>query len=191
MEGSIRQGSRFSRRGTLLLSLLWVIVDALAAPTSAHALVCGANNGYFCQGTQTQYGGGFNPGVGYGGVGRGSCTATRTPGIFVHGNGDNAISLDKPPGAVAGYGTPARSVYAELKARGYNDCELFGVTYLSPTEQGSAKDNYHSTSKYSTLKTFIDKVKTYTGKSQVDIVAHSMGVSMSLATLQYYNTWSS
>ncbi len=191
MEGSIRQVSRFSLRGTLLLALLWVVVDALAAPTSAHALVCGANNGYFCQGTQTQYAGAFSPGVGFGGFGGGSCTATKTPVIFVHGNGDNAISFDMPPGAVAGYGTPARSVYAELKARGYNDCELFGVTYLSPTEQGAAKDNYHSTSKYAILKTFIDKVKAYTGKSQVDIVAHSMGVSMSLAALQYYNAWSS
>jgi pimeloyl-ACP methyl ester carboxylesterase len=36
-----------------------------------------------------------------------------------------------------------------------------------------------------------DEVKAYTGKSQVDLVAHSMGVSMSLATLQYYNSWAS
>ena len=157
----------------------------------AAGLTCGPNNGYFCQGTQTQYGGGFNPGVGYGGFGGGSCTATKTPVIFVHGNGDNAISFDMPPGAVTGYGTPARSVYAELKARGYNDCELFGVTYLSASEQGAAKDNYHSSSKYSILKSFIDKVKAYTGKSQVDIIAHSLGVSMSLATLQYYNAWGS
>ncbi|HWO21642.1 MAG TPA: hypothetical protein VNO30_22890 [Kofleriaceae bacterium] len=191
MDGSIKQASLYSLCGTLLLSLIWVIVEALVAPTSAYALACGANNGYFCQGTQTQYAGGFSPGVGYGGFGGGSCTATKTPVIFVHGNGDNAISFDMPPGAVSGYGTPARSVYAELKARGYNDCELFGVTYLSPTEQGAAKDNYHSTSKYSILKSFIDKVKLYTGKSQVDIVAHSMGVSMSLATLQYYNLWTS
>jgi pimeloyl-ACP methyl ester carboxylesterase len=190
MEGPLKQTPLFSC-STLLLSLVCVFVDALAAPASAYALACGANNGYFCQGAQTQYGGTFSPGVGYGGFGGGSCAATHTPVIFVHGNGDNAISFDLPPGAVAGYGTPARSVYAELKARGYNDCELFGVTYLSPGEQGSAKDNYHSISKYSILKTFIDKVKAYTGKSQVDIVAHSMGVSMSLATLQYYNLWSS
>ena len=191
MDGSIKQASLFSLCGTLLLSLIWVIVEALVAPTSAYALACGANNGYFCQGTQTQYAGGFSPGVGYGGFGGGSCTATKNPVIFVHGNGDNAISFDLPPGAVSGYGTPARSVYAELKARGYNDCELFGVTYLSPTEQGAAKNNYHSLSKYSTLKTFIEKVKAYTGRSQVDIVAHSMGVSMSLAALQYYNLWAS
>lgn len=97
MERSIKHAPLASPCGTLLLSLIWVIAEALVAPTSAHALVCGANNGYFCQGTQTQYGGTFNPGIGYGGFGGGSCTATKTPVIFVHGNGDNAISFDLPP----------------------------------------------------------------------------------------------
>jgi pimeloyl-ACP methyl ester carboxylesterase len=172
-------------------SLFWALTGALLVPTAAHALACGANNGYVCQGTPAQYAGSFSPGVGYGGFGGGACTATKTPVIFIHGNADSAISLDMPPGYVSGYGTPARSVYAELKARGYNDCELFGVTYLSASEQGSAQYNYHSSSKYSILKTFIDKVKTYTGKTQVDIVAHSMGSSTALATLQYYSNWSS
>lgn len=178
---------------TTLASLFWISAGTVMAPSSAQALTCGANSGYVCQGTQTQYGGTFSPGVGYGGFGGGTCTATKTPVIFVHGNGDNAISLDMPPGNVAGYTTPPRSVYAELKARGYNDCELFGITYLSSSEQVStaAGYNYHSSSKYSIIKTFIDKVKAYTGKSQVDIITHSMGVSMTLATLQYNNNWSS
>lgn len=174
-----------------LTSLFWTLTGTLVAPGEAHALTCGANNGWVCQGTQTQYGGTFSPGVGYGGFGGGACTATKTPVIYIHGNGDNAISLDVPPGYVSGYGTPTNSVYDELKARGYNDCEIFGVTYLSSSEQGSAQYNYHSSSKYSIIKSFIDKVKAYTGKTQVDIVAHSMGVSMSLATLQYYGNWSS
>lgn len=170
-----------------LLSLGALVV----APKTAFALDCGTNNGWTCQGTQTQYAGGFSPGVGNGGFGGGNCTATKTPVIFIHGNGDNAISFDIPPGNVSGYSTPPRSVYDELKARGYNDCELFGVTYLNASEQGNAQYNYHSSSKYSIIKTFIDKVKAYTGKSQVDIIGHSMGVSMSLATLQYYNYWGS
>jgi pimeloyl-ACP methyl ester carboxylesterase len=91
-----------------------------------------------------------------------------------------------PPGAVSGYTTPARSQYDELKAQGYNDCELFGVTYLSASERSSPQYNYHQASKYAILKTFIDKVLAYTGKTQVDIVAHSLGSSMALATLKYY-----
>ena len=91
-----------------------------------------------------------------------------------------------PPGTVSGYTTPTNSIYDELKSRGYNDCELFGVTYLDSSERGSPQNNYHSPTKYAILKTFIDKVKAYTGKSQVDIVAHSMGSSMAIATLRYY-----
>ena len=102
----------FRRTAAIVLALvaLW------AGP--AAALDCGSNNGYTCQGTQTQYAGGFNPGVGYGGFGGGTCTATKTPVVFIHGNGDSAISFDMPPGAVTGYTKPARSAYDELKAAG-------------------------------------------------------------------------
>ena len=185
--------SLLSASGVALTSLFWASAGALVVPGTAHALECGSNDGWTCKGTQSQYAGGFNPGTGYGGFGGGNCTASKTPVIFIHGNGDNAISWDMPPGAVSGYATATRSVYEELKARGYNDCELFGVTYLSASEQSStaAAYNYHQPSKYDILKNFINAVKAYTGKSQVDIVSHSMGVSMSLATLKYHGLWNS
>jgi len=151
----------------------------------AAALDCGTNNGYLCQATQAQYAGGFAPGVGYGGFGGGTCTATRTPVVFLHGNGDTAISFDMPPRTVSGYSTPARSQYDELKAAGYNDCELFGVTYLSADERANPQINYHEPYTYNLIKAFIDKVKAYTGKTQVDIVAHSLGSSMALAMIHY------
>ncbi len=176
----------------LALALPLLGTAALLLPTDAHALDCGGNNGYTCTGTASQYAGGFSPGVGSGGFGGGSCTATRTPVVFVHGNGDNAISFDMPPGSVGnGYAKPTNSVYDELKARGYNDCELFGITYLDADERATPQYNYHEPAKYQILKTFIDKVKTYTGRSQVDIVAHSMGSSMALAMLRYYGYQSS
>lgn len=146
---------RNALRIPLALAALWC--------GSAAALDCGTNNGYMCKGAANQYAGGFNPGVGYGGFGGGNCTASKTPVVFIHGNGDSAISFDMPPGAVSGYTKPARSPYDELKAAGYNDCELFGVTYLSATERSYPQINYHEPYTYDMLKTFIDKVKAYTG----------------------------
>lgn len=159
----------------------------------AFAVSCGSYDGKFCNGTAFQYGGSFNPQVGeYGGFGgAASCTAGRTPVIFVHGNGDNATSWDSPTAQVAGYPKAPNSMYQQFKAAGYKDCELFGVSYLSSSERAAEQYNYHQSSKYAILENFIRAVKKYTGKSQVDIVSHSLGVSMSMATLTYYGDWGS
>ncbi len=198
MRHSIMRHSRFipAVMSTVASSLLAIALPAAGAaalllPGAAQALDCGPNNGFTCTGTATQYAGGFSPGVGSGGFGGGSCIATRTPVVFIHGNGDSAISFDMPPGAVTAYTTPTLSTYDELKARGYNDCELFGISYLDADERAAPQYNYHEPEKYQIIKTFIDKVKTYTGRSQVDIVAHSMGSSMALAGLRYHGNQSS
>lgn len=168
-------------------------VAGLAFSNDAAAVTCGTLTKNICTGTAYQYAGGFNPSVGeYGGFGgAASCVATRTPVVFVHGNGDNATGWDTPTFQVPGYPKAPLSVYQQFKAAGYKDCELFGVTYLSATERGSVGTNYHKSSKYSIIENFIRKVKTYTGKTQVDIVGHSMGVSMSMAAMTYYGDWGS
>lgn len=163
---------------------------ALMTAGGTSALTCGTNNGWICQGAARQYAGGFSPGVGYGGFGGASaCTATRTPVIFLHGNGDHAISWDLPPAAVAGYAPPPNSVYDEFRAAGYKDCELFGVTYLSSSERATPQLNYHQPGKYAIVNSFIDKVLAHTGATKVDIVAHSLGSTMALAALDYASKW--
>jgi pimeloyl-ACP methyl ester carboxylesterase len=158
----------------------------------ANALECGAFTFPKCSGADAQYAGNFDPKVGRGGFGGGQCTATRTPIVFIHGNADGAISWDSPiDGAVAGYTPPARSVYDEFRERGYNDCEMFGVTYLDKTEQDNPASNYHRPGKYMVVVEFINAVKAYTGKDKVDLVTHSLGASMSLAALTYHNAWGS
>jgi pimeloyl-ACP methyl ester carboxylesterase len=189
-------GSRTTSAITRVASLglaLAIGAAGLAMAAEAQALTCGTNDGLRCTGTATQYAGGFNPGVGFGGFGGGTCTAVKTPVIFVHGNADRAISWDMPPASVTGYATAPSSVYDELRARGYNDCELFGITWLSASEQSdsNAAYNYHRPEKYQMLATFIERVKAYTGKAQVDIVGHSMGVSLALATIRNHGLQSS
>jgi pimeloyl-ACP methyl ester carboxylesterase len=168
------------------------LVAGVLLGTSASALECGDFAFPKCSGPDVQYAGGFDVQIGYGGFGGGDCTASKTPVIFIHGNGDRAINWDSPVvGAVEGYLPPARSVYGELKQQGYNDCELFGITYLSAAEQESAELNYHRPDKYKIINDFIKAVKAYTGKDQVDLVAHSLGVSMTLAALKYHDSWGS
>ena len=154
---------------------LWVLVLGLA-PVHALSYLGGTN----------QFSGGFSPGnAPYGGFGGGSCTAQRTPVIFIHGNGDESKNWDFPSST----GVP--SVYDALKADGYNDCELFGLTWLSPSAQGTPQLNAHQSSQGDRVADFIWDVLAYTGSSQVDIVGHSMGVTVSLEAIDANGLWSS
>jgi pimeloyl-ACP methyl ester carboxylesterase len=137
-------------------------------------------------GAVNQFAGGFNPSnAPDGGFGGGNCVATRTPVIFVHGNSVNATFFAKP----STNGAP--SVYSTLKAAGYNDCELFGITYLSPNEQAAQQLNFHTSTKAAQIRDFIKAVKAYTGKSKVNILAHSMGVTVALHGITFGSLWGS
>jgi pimeloyl-ACP methyl ester carboxylesterase len=137
-------------------------------------------------GGANQFAGGFAPAnAPWGGFGGGSCTAVRTPVVFVHGNGDEARNWDYPPS------TGVASVYDAFRAAGYNDCELFGVNWLSSSARSNPQLNYHTASKAALVRDFVNAVKSYTGKTQVDVVAHSMGVSVALHALDYGSQWGS
>jgi pimeloyl-ACP methyl ester carboxylesterase len=187
--------SLYSRRRAILHRISATIVLVLAAihaPPAANALECGDFKFPKCSAPDAQYMGKFDPKVGYGGFGGGQCTATRTPVVFIHGNADRAISwASRVDGAAAGSPAPARSVYDEFKQRGYNDCEMFGITYLDKIEQDNPAGNYHRPDKYKIIAAFIDAVKAYTGKDKVDLVTHSLGATMSLAALTHHDAWGS
>jgi len=137
-------------------------------------------------GPANQFAGGFQPSnAPDGGFGGGNCVASRTPVIFVHGNTVNATFIARPSSS----GVP--SVYDTLKAAGYNDCELFGITYLSPSEQAAEPLNYHTPTKAALIRDFILAVKSYTGKSKVTILAHSMGVTVALHGITFGGLWGS
>ncbi len=137
-------------------------------------------------GSSNQFAGGFHPSnAPNGGFGGGSCTATHTPIVFLHGNGDEAKNFDYPSST----GVP--SVYATFKAAGYNDCEIFGLNYLSASERSAPQLNYHTATKAAMVRDFINAVKSYTGKSQVDVIAHSMGVTVGIHGIDYGSLWGS
>ena len=145
-----------------------------------------ATQGVIYNGASNQFAGGFNPSnAPDGGFGGGNCVATRTPVIFVHGNTVNATFFARP----TTNGAP--SVYDTLKAAGYNDCELFGITYLSPSEQAAEPLNYHTSTKAARIRDFIKAVKAYTGKPKVNVLAHSMGVTVALHGITFGGLWGS
>jgi hypothetical protein len=166
-------GSAVSAIFVTALSLL-----VLLASGAAHALSY--------TGGSSQFAGGFSPSnAPYGGFGGGSCAASKTPVVFVHGNGDEAKNWDYP--AASG----VASVYDAFKAAGYNDCELFGINWLSSSERSSPQYNYHTSTRADRIADFIAAVKSYTGKSQVDVIGHSMGVTVAMQGLDEANLWGS
>ncbi len=114
------------------------------------------------------------PVVGFGGGGGG---VTRTPVIFVHGN---TVS--------ARYWLPARAYF---KAAGYTDDELWAPGY------GWDSVRYFDSNDLSvpTLQRFVSAVQNYlqrkTGKPvpQVDIIGHSLGVTLVRQWLKQENAW--
>ncbi|MEM8963615.1 MAG: lipase [Acidobacteriota bacterium] len=148
-------------------------------------LVAGSAGALDVNGGSQQFAGGFAPYAPYGGFGGGSCMASKTPVVFIHGNGDQATSFDLPNS------TGAPSVYEAFRAAGYNDCELFGITWLSSTERLTPQLNYHRPSKADLIADFLWDVKAYTGSSQVDVIGHSLGVTMSLFAVEEGGLWSS
>lgn len=169
--------SRCARRADAVLPHAVLLVVLLAAPAASALTHTGSGH---------QFAGGFAPSSApFGGFGGGLCTAVRTPVVFLHGNGDEARNWDYPPS------TGGVSVYDTFRAAGYTDCELFGVDYLSAAERAAPQLNYHKPAKADLVAGFIADVKAYTGASQVDVVAHSLGVTVGLHALDRGGLWGS
>ncbi len=176
-------------------SRYWLSATVFSVLVAAQvtAAECNNHNGFTCEDNQYQFDSSFSNADRYlhGGFGGGACQATKTPIIFVHGNGDNALSWLIPPHIKAqGYSLPPKSVYDSFKAAGYNDCELFGVTYLSTEQREAPQNNYHNPESQQMLADFVDDVLAYTGKSKVNIVGHSLGVSMAISSMTKHQKWS-
>ena len=120
------------------------------------------------------------PVIGFGAAGR----VQRTPVVFLHGNNDTPFpTVCNPFGyihAMAQFFADQGYAASELWGLGYqgDQCDLVG----SPTNRSAGA---HSTvANIPDLRRFVHAVLDYTGARQVDIVGHSLGVTLARAWLR-------
>lgn len=110
--------------------------------------------------TGGSYGGRTSPGQ----------AVVRHPVIFIHGNSDSALGYSS---VYTGW----TSSIAYFKSQGYTSAELYATTW-GPANSLLASNQYHSKAYMNRIRAFIQAVMAYTGASKVDIVGHSMGVTL-------------
>lgn len=106
----------------------------------------------------------------YGGKQNNGTPVNRQPVIFIHGNSDLAL------GSNAGQTGWTESIEYFL-AQGYTKAELYATSW-GPANALQSANQYHSKSYVTFIRNFIQAVKSYTGASKVDIITHSMGVTL-------------
>ncbi|MFP2926129.1 lipase [Pyxidicoccus sp. 3LG] len=107
----------------------------------------------------------------FGGKASGTDTVVNQPVIFIHGNSDKAVGT-----GTAGQ-TGWNASIEHFQSKGYKTSELYATTW-GPANVAMTAYQYHSKTNVMKVRKFIEAVKAYTGASKVDIVAHSMGVTL-------------
>ena len=106
----------------------------------------------------------------YGGKASASDSVVNQPVIFIHGNSDAALGQSS---TLTGW----NSSINYFISNGYKTSELYATTWGDANPYLSAYQ-YHSKPNLQKIRAFIQAVKAYTGASKVDIVTHSMGVTL-------------
>jgi pimeloyl-ACP methyl ester carboxylesterase len=159
----------------------WVVAAALVAALAVGATASAAVGTSFPSGFPVIDDASLGtPVIGFGAAG----PITRTPVIFLHGNNDTPF-----PTACNPYG--AVHAFADyFLAHGYSASELWGLGYQGDQCDLAANPTNRSGFAHSTvanipdLRAFVHAVLDYTGASQVDIVAHSLGVTLARAWMK-------
>ncbi|MEM7677084.1 MAG: lipase [Myxococcota bacterium] len=94
---------------------------------------------------------------------------SRDPVIFIHGNSDTAKGW--------------RSVIDKFKADGYSDAELYALSY-GPGNPALSALQHHSKDDLQDVRKFIEAVLEYTGAEKVDVISHSLGVTLTRKALK-------
>jgi pimeloyl-ACP methyl ester carboxylesterase len=157
-------------------SPLFALVLALAVLGSADAAAAATSVG-------TSFPAGFavpvdaslgTPVIGFGAAGR----IERTPVIFLHGNNDTPFATACNP-----YGN-VHDLAQYFLDHGYRASELWGLGYqgdqcdLGTTPTNRSGEAHSTAANVPDLRAFVRAVLTYTGAKRVDIVGHSLGVTL-------------
>jgi pimeloyl-ACP methyl ester carboxylesterase len=125
------------------------------------------------------------PVLGFGAAG----AVTRTPVILLHGNNDTPYATACNP-----YGN-VHDLAQYLVDNGYAPSEVWALGYQGDqcdllTDQTRRSGEAHSTvENIPDLRAFVHAVLDYTGAKQVDIVGHSLGVTLTRAWLKEDHAW--
>lgn len=107
----------------------------------------------------------------YGGRSSSTDTIVNQPVILIHGNSDKAVGT----GVVGQSGW--NNTIAHLLANGYKTSEIYATTWGDANALLSSQQ-YHSKKNIMHLRKFVEAVLAYTGAAKVDIISHSMGVTL-------------
>lgn len=110
----------------------------------------------------------------YGGKQSPAETLNNQPIVFIHGNGDKAIGWED-------------SINYFL-SNGYSKKELYAFTWGN-ANINTAYLNYHSKTYLERVRVFIKAVKEYTGAQKVDVITHSMGVTLGRKAIKGGNAY--
>ncbi len=91
------------------------------------------------------------------------------PVIFIHGNSDSA----------AGW----KGSIETFSKNGYKPSEMYAMTW-GPQNPLLSGQQYHSEKYLEEVRAFIQAVKEYTGAKKVDVIGHSMGVTLARKAIQ-------
>ncbi|ATB32557.1 lipase family protein [Melittangium boletus] len=120
-------------------------------------------NGYghfdFAKGDVPSFGGRAQPGE----------KLAREPVIFIHGNADSAAGWEKS--------------IEHFATQGYQPSEMYAMTW-GPQNPLLASQQHHSRKYEEEVRGFIQAVKEYTGAEKVDVIGHSMGVTLARKAIQ-------
>ena len=92
----------------------------------------------------------------------------QNPIVFVHGNSDRATG-----GIYGGF----EEMTNTLREYGYRSSEMYATTY-GPADPNESSNYTHSQTNVKHVRHFIEAVLEYTQSEQVNIIAHSLGVTM-------------